>query len=59
MRVPERGHPPSTRARSSRWLVTHRRPSDRARGRARMNPEYDYLFKLLVRVASDGARAQP
>jgi len=24
-----------------------------------MNPEYDYLFKLLVRFASDGARARP
>ena len=45
-----------------RWrrrFVTYRRPSDRARGRARMNPEYDYLFKLLVRFASDGARARP
>merc|ERR1712164_51540 len=29
-------------------MGTRRRPSDRARGRAKMNPEYDYLFKLLL-----------
>jgi hypothetical protein len=39
--------------------VTRRRPSDRARGRAKMNPEYDYLFKLLVRFASARPRPRP